>query len=213
LLRRIETLAGELGVTPYSVLLTTFGELLRGLSNVNEVVVGGTFANRLDEDTEAMVGHMANSTLFRLRGEPGRTIEEMIRAVARTLFAHADHQEVPYRLVAERLDLARRSGVDRFPQAVFVLNSDYDRLPPVAGLDVRVERLSVTGTTRTDLVFVAVAQRTGLRLWAEFSADHLDPGTVRGWLDRYLGLLCAAADNPGLLVRDWVAAPGSFVSP
>jgi len=209
---RVEALAGELRVTPYSILLTTFGELLRGLGDVDEVVVGGTFANRVDEDTETMVGHMANSTLFRLRGEPERTIEEMIRAVARMLFAHADHQDAPYRLVAERLDLARRSGVDRFPQAVFVLNSDYDRLPPVAGLDVRVERVSVAGNARTDLAFVAVAQRSGLRLWAEFSADHLDPGTVRGWLDRYLGLLCAAVGDPGLPVRDWVPAPGSFVS-
>lgn len=212
LLDRVHALAGELGVTPYSILLTTYGELLRGLTDRDEVVVGGTFANRVDEDTEMMIGHMANSTLFRLRGAPGHTIDEAIRGVARMLFMHADHQEVPYRLVAERLDLVRRSGVDRFPQSAFVLNSDHDRLPPFAGLDVRAERVSVPGNARADLVFVAVAQQSGLRLWAEFSADYLDPATVRGWIDCYLGLLCTAVDSPRLRVADWTPVPGPFVS-
>ncbi|OXM47956.1 condensation domain-containing protein [Amycolatopsis alba] len=188
-------------VTLYAVLLTAFGQLLRGLVNRNEVVVVGAFPNRTRQQFEDLAGPLTNSLALRLPGHPDHTIGETVLGVARHLWTLADHVTVPFSVVLNEADVLTRPGADQFPQVWFSLHPDPGRRLALPGLRATAEEIAIPGV-RSDLGVLAIPDVKGIRLWTE-AAHYIAPQTVSRWMTDYERLLRQLVDHPATQLREW----------
>ncbi|MDT8912282.1 condensation domain-containing protein [Amycolatopsis sp. PS_44_ISF1] len=201
LARRLAQWAEAHRVTLYAVLLTAFGQLLRGLVGRREVTVVGAFPNRTRQRFENLAGPLTNSLALRLPGDPGGTIREAVSGIAHRLWTVADHVGVPFSVVLDEARVRERPGAEHFPQVWFSLHPDPGRRLDLPGLRAVAEEIAIPGV-RSDLGVLAVPGVDGVRLWVE-SADYLDPPTVTRWMADYERLLRRLVDDPATPLRAW----------
>jgi iturin family lipopeptide synthetase A len=188
-------------VTLYAVLLTAFGQLLRGLVSQREVIVVGAFPNRTRRRFEDLVGPLTNSLALRLPGDPDNTVREAVLGVARRLWRVVDHVAVPFSVVLDEAGVRERPGAEHFPQVWFSLHPDPGRRLDMPGLQATAEEIAIPGV-RSDLGVLAMPGADGLRLWVE-SADYIAPQTVARWMTDYERLLRRLVDNPATPLCAW----------
>ena len=133
-------------------LLTAFQVLLYRYTGQEDVCVGAPIANRNRAELEALIGVFINTIVVRtdLAGEP--TFRELLHRVKEvTLEAYA-HQDVPFEVVVEQLQIERDMSHNPLFQVMFILQN-----APVHGTDlpgIRMESIDVhSGTSTFDITF------------------------------------------------------------
>jgi amino acid adenylation domain-containing protein len=121
LCRAIRTLAEAEGVTPYVILLAAFYVLLYRYAGHNDIVIGTPMSGRTRAGFSNVVGYFVNMVALRadLSGNP--TFKEFLRQVRRTVVQALEHQDYPFSLLVDRLQLERDPSRSPLFQAVFVL--------------------------------------------------------------------------------------------
>ncbi|MEU5364064.1 condensation domain-containing protein [Streptomyces sp. NPDC005925] len=183
-------LAGSVGTTVFTVLLSAYGTLLCRLTGQREVVVACNIAGRTRREFEPLVGLFTGNVALRLgsvdtadAGVPGA-----VRAAAQTFFAAADHQEYPLDLV-----LADRAGQDPpdappFPQAVVVMESQGPPVLDVPGLTARISDVSVEGAVG-DVCLILTPDADGIHMTLLYAVERIGPASAERWAGAYEALL------------------------
>ncbi|WP_371494280.1 amino acid adenylation domain-containing protein [Kitasatospora sp. NBC_00374] len=215
------------GHTPFSVLLTLFGELLRRHSGHRELVVGTAVGNR-PVGFESTVGMFVNTVPLRLRLDPAAPGTDSVDEVTDTLLRALPHQDVPVQELTRSLGL-HTSGADN--PLFSVMFSAHDAALPeidVPGLEVTLYEGFNTGTTRFDLDLVLLPddRRTvterhgagGMTLVWDYDADVFGEEVADLLAGRLLDLLRAYLDDPqatlaALAAPPAPAAPAATTSP
>jgi amino acid adenylation domain-containing protein len=119
--RGVKALAAEAQVTPYSVLLAAFQVLLGRTSGQDDFVVGSPFAGRSRPEFEGIVGDFINMLPLRadLSGDP--TFRAYLRRTSATVLDALQHQDYPFPLIVEGLDIQRDPARTPLVQATFTL--------------------------------------------------------------------------------------------
>ena len=101
-------LARARGATLYMTLLAAFQTLLyRYTGDVEEVSVGSTLAGRSRSEFADVVGYFVNPVVLRTSFSGDPTFEELLERVRRTVLAAFEHQDYPFALLVDRLQLQR----------------------------------------------------------------------------------------------------------
>jgi non-ribosomal peptide synthetase component F len=186
--------------TPFAVLLTCFGALLRAETGDDDVRLFTLHADRELPDLEPLVGLLLEPVLMRTRFDAGWSFLDALRAVRATVHEALAHQGVPALALVERVD----------ELAEYLLESQFvafECLPAAA--DPRLPDLTVRRTDQfspgyegasfvlpTDLLVVAREEGDVFRL-ALAHDPALFPGPrMRRLLDRYRNLVGAALADP-----------------
>ena len=113
LTRRLRELANAEGTTLYVTLLAVFYVLLHRYTNQEDILIGSFMAARSRPEFEGTVGFLANTVPLRadLAGDP--TFQTFLRGVRRTVAAALDHQDYPFPLLIDELQVLREP--DRSP--------------------------------------------------------------------------------------------------
>jgi hypothetical protein len=138
----------EAAVSLFAVLFAAFGATLTLWTGCRRPVIGSLVAGRTSAASGMVLGAHYNVLLLDtdFGGDPSLA-ECAVRAGA-TAVGVLDHQELPYRVLAERWQRERRWDAARMPQAMFLL----DRYP--------VENLRLDGCQTTGLYLDEGAGRT-----------------------------------------------------
>ncbi|HEX2223132.1 MAG TPA: amino acid adenylation domain-containing protein, partial [Thermoanaerobaculia bacterium] len=208
--------------TLYVTLLSGFEALLHRYSGQEQILLGTPTAGRTAPELAGVVGYFVSPVVVRtdLRGEPSFT--ELLARTRSTALAAFEHQDFPFALLAERLQVRRDPSRSPIFQAFFVL--EQAQLPGAPGLGALAlgqggVRLDFAGlaleslpleprNAQFDLLLLAAETRDGLVLALEHNPDLFDPATLDRMLSHLRELLAGAVARPELPVGDlpWLTA-------
>ncbi|WBC15022.1 amino acid adenylation domain-containing protein [Micromonospora sp. WMMA1998] len=189
--------------------LTAFAALLGAATGRDDLLVGVAFAGRTSVAAEQSVGCHVNTLPLRLRPAPDRTFADLLAEARRvTLFAAA-RQDVPFDLLVERLNPARRPHRNPLVQVAFgVQNAPPARHRSAVGGEFTGVELT-PDAARLDLTLWLDDRRDGLAALWTYRTDLFDHDGVATWHRRLTALLRAAAVDPGRSLADCVDTAGS----
>jgi amino acid adenylation domain-containing protein len=118
---RLQELARAADVTPYALLLTALQVVLQRYTGQDDIVVGAIASGRTNPDFERVVGYMVNPLPLRtnLAGDP--TFLDLLQRVQQAHVEALTHQDFPFPLMVERLQLPRDPSRSPLYQASLVM--------------------------------------------------------------------------------------------
>ncbi|MFH8623384.1 amino acid adenylation domain-containing protein [Streptomyces vietnamensis] len=196
LVEAVAALARGRGVTPYMVLLASYGALLQRCAGQSDIIVGTPIAGRGDVDTEQLIGLFVNTLPVRvdLTGDP--EFGELVRRVRKSALGAYAHQGLPFEKIVEDLRPDRGSHLTPLFRTMFVLQNATTSALDLPGLTAEAVETH-NGTSRFDLQLILGSRADGWVATLEYDSDLFDRTTAERMLDRYLVLLEGAVAAPG----------------
>ncbi|MFN3008795.1 condensation domain-containing protein, partial [Mycolicibacterium wolinskyi] len=193
LARRVVEVAREQGATTFMVVQAALAVLLGKLSASDDVAVGFPIAGRNDPALDELVGFFVNTLVLRadLSGDP--TFVELLGQVRARSLAAFDHQDVPFEVLVDRLNVGRSMSRHPLVQVLLAWQNFAGRGvdSDVTLGDVEVSPLHAdTQTARMDLTFSLNERWTddgtpaGISGAVEFRTDVFDPTTIEQLVTR-----------------------------
>jgi len=178
----LDTIAAELGATPYAVLATAFASWLAVACGRPEVVLATSSANRSRPEHEGVVGLVGDWVLVPVRTSEGGQAER-VRAFSAALFAALDHQDLPLDEVVATVAPDRLAEIadGPFPTVVFTVVTTSPPRLDIDGVESRVRGIVVPGLARTELYVRIAEEPDGVRIFWEYSTDLFTQETVAAW--------------------------------
>jgi amino acid adenylation domain-containing protein/non-ribosomal peptide synthase protein (TIGR01720 family) len=186
-------------VTPFMTLLAAFDILLYRYTNQTDILVGSPIANRNRSEIEGLIGFFVNTLVFRsdLSGNPS-FLDLLARVREVSLGAYA-HQDLPFELLVETLQLERNLSYSPLFQVMFILQN-----APVSDLelpDLSLSPFAAESLTSTfDLTLSMEQTDEGLVGSWEYSTDLFDTGTITRMTGHFQTLLEGIVAQPEMAI-------------
>ncbi|QLE40077.1 amino acid adenylation domain-containing protein [Nostoc sp. C052] len=195
LTQQLKKLSQESGTTLFMTLLAGFVVLLSRYSGQTDLVVGSPIANRNRTEIEGLIGFFVNSLALRFDLSQEPTFEALLAQVRQVTQNAYDHQDLPFEMLVEELQLERNLDRNPLVQVVFALqnapSSPWD-LP-----DLKVEEMpSGLDSVRLDLEVYLWDTPEGLGGFCSYNRDLFDGATIARMMQNFVTLLGAIVDNP-----------------
>ncbi len=214
--RRLKEVGASSGATLYMTLLAAFQVLLGRYTGQDDFLVGSPFAGRNRPGFEGVIGYFINLLPLRadLSGDP--TFRALLGRVGATVLDALSHQDYPFALLVERLNVERDLSRTPLVQVSFTLEKAHRAqelgawrffLPPsgarlaVGGLELEqyyVEQRS----SQFDLEMVVEEGDGTLEGMLRYNSDLFEPETVRRIVGHFLALLEGVADDADRRLSD-----------
>lgn len=201
LTHKVKALSRGGHATDFITMITVFSVLLHKLSGMEDFVVGTVIANRQRQELEPLVGFLVNPLALRVQVEPGDTFAGLLERMRRKALAAFEHQEVPFELVLEGLEVDRRADYQAVFQTLFAMQNAGSAELQFHGLRCERVRLDAAGAM-FDLSLEMREVGSVLRAVLEYSTDLWQPETAHLLANRYLHLLGLVACQPGVALAD-----------
>ncbi len=201
LLDDIQALSRKEGVTPFMTLLAAFQTLLYRYTGQTDLVIGTPIANRNHAEIESLIGFFVNTLALRadLSGNP--IFRSLLQRTRETTQAAYMHQDMPFEMLIEALNVPRNLSHSPLFQVMFVLQNLPIEAIALPGLTL--ERLEFeSGTTQFDLVLALTETEHGLVEDIEYSTDLFEPGTIQRLSQHFEVLLTALVADPEQRISD-----------
>ncbi|ACU38330.1 non-ribosomal peptide synthetase [Actinosynnema mirum] len=206
LARGLRDVARHHGVTPYLVLFAAFNALLARHTGSEDLVVGGTTANRDTPEVEGVIGLFVNTLALRtdLSGNPA--FGELTARVRDTVTGAYAHQELPFEQVVELLRVERSPSRTPLFQVLFDYQENSWSELELPGLEVRRAR-GEDSSAMFDLTLVVIAGPDGLHCDLQYATDLFDEGTALRLLARWEALLRSVVRTPDARLHELELLP------
>ncbi len=210
----VNALAHRQGATPFMALLAAFEAVLARYTGQDDLLIGSPTAGR-SAATAGMVGYFVNPVALRTDFGGGPSFTAALAEVRRVVLGAFEHQDLPFALLAERLqprrdpsrsplfdvvfafERARGAGADL---GGFALGMAGSRLA-LGGLELESLDLPPAGSPFA-LALVIAEIEGGLGASLRFNPDLFDAATVERLAGHYAALLAGALAAPGRLLSE-----------
>ncbi|WP_339493126.1 amino acid adenylation domain-containing protein, partial [Pseudomonas sp. EA_15y_Pfl2_R67] len=200
LVRHLEALAREVGVSSDSLALSAFSALLRRYAGHDELVIGTTAACR-EPALRDVVGPLDNLLVMRSLCDSDTTLQQLWEQTASNLTQGLRHRHMQF----DQLVLALNPAKDMSRTALFDVLFNFQRTTehntPVAGLAVNHLETNL-GYGKNDLHLLITA---GESRWAGhlvYNAQFFDPAFIQQLMRHYVRLLEAFVEDSQQRVDD-----------
>src|SRR6185436_16977893 len=177
--------------TLYIVLLAAFQALLHRLCGQDDVAVGSPVANRLDHDTEELIGCFVNTLVMRTGCGGDPPFRELLARAREAAVGAFNHQQVPFEQIVEAIQPERILSHTPLFQVLFGLQNTPLGAVGLSELILEPVQASVT-TAKFDLPLTLSETSDGLDAELEYDLDLFEPATAAR-LVGCLGVLLEAA--------------------
>lgn len=204
----LRALARAEKVTDYVALLAIWNLLLHRYTGESDIVVGTTSSTRSRPETERVIGYFLTMLPLRTRVTGDMTFREVLRATQQTMIGAMDHNDIPFGLLLDELDVPRDPARNPVYQNSFLF------------VNFREAPLDLDGVTVTPAVFdnrtakddcmVGVYDSPddydGFFGLIEYNTDLYDAETIDQLWHHFELLLDQATSAPSDLVGDYILA-------
>lgn len=203
----IKELARQAGVSLYTALLAIVNILLRKYSGQDDIVTGMPVLGRGHHDLDDQIGFYANTLPVRTKLHSHQSFMELLHQQREILLNALEHQELPFEILLEQLDLRR--DLSRSPLFdVMVLLEDTAGVAHITlepGL--YLEQLPIRQPlAKYDLTFSFRDNGHELQLEIEYNTDLYNQATIARMCRHYTHLSDLVVADPGIQLRD-IALP------
>lgn len=181
--------------TLFMSLLAAFNILLYRYTDQEDILIGSPIANRNRAELEGMLGLFVNTLVLRnnLSGNPSfRELLHRVREV--TIEAYA-HQDLPFEMLVEKLQLERDLSRNPLYEIMFVLQNTPTSVQEVSGLTLRTLEFD-NGTAQLDIFLSISESQEGLTGCLEYNTDIFDSPTITQFIKNFQTLLENIVVNP-----------------
>ncbi|MEW9701882.1 amino acid adenylation domain-containing protein, partial [Paenibacillus sp. SI8] len=208
LMTRLNRLAAETGTTTYMLLLAAYNVLLAKYANQEDIVVGTPVAGRTHPDIEHTIGMFVGTLALRNRPIQDLSFRHFLEGVKQNALQAFEHQEYPFELLVEKLDVARDMSRNPLFDTMFslqmkdltVLEFD-DALTFVPfTLDNRIAKF--------DLSLEAVEKELEFVFQLEYCTKLFARSTVERLAGHYIEILKGVVDCPDIALADIAIVSG-----
>ncbi|MCE6981589.1 amino acid adenylation domain-containing protein, partial [Pseudomonas frederiksbergensis] len=200
LVRRLETLAREVGVSSDSLALSAFTALLRRYAGHDELIVGTTAACR-EPALRDVVGPLDNLLVMRGACDSDTTLQQLWEQTASQLTQALRHRHMQFDQLVLALNPAKDMSRTALFDVLFNFQHSTDTHTLVAGLAVNTLETNL-GYGKNDLHLLITA---GEQHWAghlAYNAEFFDREFIQQMMGHYVRVLEAVVDNPQQRVDD-----------
>ncbi|GDZ93325.1 McnC protein [Planktothrix agardhii CCAP 1459/11A] len=195
LTQQLKKLSQKSGSTLFMTLLAGFAVLLSRYSGQTDLVIGSPIANRNRTEIEKLIGFFVNSLVLRFDLSQEPTFEDFLAQVRQTTQNAYDHQDLPFEMLVEELQIERHLDRNPLIQIVFALQNAPRSPWDLPG--VKVEDLaSGLDSVRVDLELYLWDVPEGLGGFCSYNRDLFDPATIARMMTHFKALLAAIGSNP-----------------
>ncbi len=191
----LRRLGREHGVTLFMTLLATFGILLHRYTGLDDIAVGTPIANRMDVETEGMIGLFANTLVLRTDLSDDPTVRTLLRRVRDVALGAYGAQDFPFERLVEMVQPVRDMSHSPLFQVMFILQNVPFEEVELAGLTLSYVEIRI-GSAKTDLTLEVWERPEGLKVYLEYNTDLFEAATIRRLGEHFERLLAAVAADP-----------------
>lgn len=186
---RLRKLAAQEKTTLFAAFLAGFAALLSRLSRQSAFAIGLPVSGRTRPELERVTGLFINSIPFRVDLDPGITFKELVRRVGTDLANDLVHQDLPFELIVDKLNVKRRADRNPLFQLMIQLQVAESRQSAPGGDDqpfLESDKLS----SQLDCSLILYETNTGtVEGNAIYSAELFDAETIDQIVGGFLRIL------------------------
>ena len=195
LTQQLKKLSQKSGSTLFMTLLAGFAVLLSRYSGQTDLVIGSPIANRNRTEIEKLIGFFVNSLVLRFDLSQEPTFKDFLAQVRQTTQNAYDHQDLPFEMLVEELQIERHLDRNPLIQIVFALQNAPSS--PWDFPDIKIEDMqSGLDSVRVDLELYLWDVPEGLGGFCSYNKDLFDPATIARMMTHFKALLAAIGSNP-----------------
>lgn len=187
-------------VTLFMTLLAAFQILLSRYTGQTDIVVGTDIANRTQIETEQMIGFFINLLALRTRLHGMPTFHSLLHQVRDMVLDAYTHQDLPFDMLVDSLQLVRQRNQTPLVQVLFVLQNTPHSSAELPGLQLAPFGGSVT-TAKFDIALFMWEGSNGLGGMVNYSTDLFEESTISTLVERFTVLLQEIVAQPDALIE------------
>jgi amino acid adenylation domain-containing protein len=204
LVARLRDLGRGQGGTLFMTLLTGLKAMLLGRSGRSDICVATAMANRTRQNAERVIGPLENTTLIRTRLDLDLSFGEAFGRVRDALLDAYARQELPFDVLAARLEREGQVDPASLLQVFFALQNPLRQPLALHGVAVRSfgnihrEGQPALPIDCSWLTFMLKETASGITGSCRYKHELFGPQALPNWVTNYQALLTKAAANPKL---------------
>ena len=191
----LRQLSNKSGTTLFMTLLAGFVVLMSRYSGQKDLVVGSPIANRIRKEIEGLIGFFVNTLALRFDLSPEMTLQVLLEQVRQVTQNAYEHQDLPFEMLVEQLQLERNLDRNPLMQVVFALQNAPTNPWDLPGLSVEKMPWGLDAV-RFDLEVHLWEVPEGLEGFCYYSTDLFDAATIARMMQHFQNLLTAIIANP-----------------
>lgn len=176
------------------------------LTDQPDIIIGTSTSGRLHHELEDQLGFYLNTLALRTTFNGGDTFHSLFAGVKNTILEAYDHQEYPFDLLVEDLNL--RKDLSRSPlfdvlvllQNIELGKSD-DGKNALGGIQINQVTTTTTASSN-DLLFDFAEAGNQLRVKVVFNTDLYDRSYVQHLIDLFPHVLNQVVSDPQIIIDD-----------
>ncbi|MGE8360383.1 non-ribosomal peptide synthase/polyketide synthase [Pseudomonas sp.] len=194
---RVRALAARQQQSAFSLVFAAFAAFLQRLSGQDELILGTPVSNRLQAETESLLGILLNNVPVRVSFPAGQTFAELARQVSDSLLDAQRHQDLPFERLIDHLALPRSLSHAPLFQVMVAQQLAVERRIRFPGLDFEVLDTALSHS-EYDLDFHIVTPAEGpIEFNLMHALDLFGAATAERWLQGFVHLFERLLDQPG----------------
>ncbi|MBW4611020.1 MAG: amino acid adenylation domain-containing protein [Hassallia sp. WJT32-NPBG1] len=181
--------------TLFMTLLSAFKVLLYRYSGQENILVGTPIANRMQAETEGLIGCFVNTLALRTDLEGNPSFRELLRRVRVVALGAYAHQNLPFEKLVEVVQSKRDFSRHPLFQVMFALQNTPMPALELPGLALRLLDVD-SSTAKFDLTLELSQTAEGLLGWFEYNTDLFDAATMARMAGHFQILLEEIVKDP-----------------
>ena len=179
-------------------LVAAFKTLLYSYAGQEDIRVGTLVANRQRQDTEGLIGLLANLVILRtnLGGNP--SLRQVLRRVRITTLDAYAHQDIPFEYLARALVRARQFDRQSLFQVMFAMQNARQHALELPALTIQVLGTQPLGVSACDLAMSVCENPEGVEGLCIYQTALFDAITIARMLENYRQILEHLVAQPEL---------------
>lgn len=207
---KLKALGNTTGATLYMNCLAAYYLLLWRYTGQDDLIVGSPTAGRISAVYSDVIGYFINPVALRLKIDNNPSFTELLSKVKAITLKAFEHQEYPFDLIVEKLQIQRDLSRSPIFQALFSYQKAHDTdLSTLASFALNETKAAIdidglsmeliplkNQIAQFDLSLTAAELEDGLGLSIQYNRDLFKEETITGMLNHLLILLDGIIENP-----------------
>ncbi|NRB37084.1 MAG: amino acid adenylation domain-containing protein [Pseudomonadales bacterium] len=207
--QQLRQLSQQQGCSLYMTLLASFKILLAKYCNQTDIAIGSPIANRPVAELEDMIGLFLNTLVLRSQVDDQQNFNSFLHDVKNTTLDAYQHQDLPFELLVDELNVSRDTSQTPLFQAMFILQSSsqagFSELSNSEVNGIKLTALNENSTEQTakfDITLNIIDTEAQLSAAIEYRSSLFSQSSMARMAEHLIGLLETIVDQPQQKIAD-----------
>jgi len=201
LTEKLNTLAKELNITPYMLLLSCYYILLYKYTSNEDIIVGTPIVGRESSQTNDIIGMFVNSLPLRKKLNSNESFLEFSKSVKEMCLNAFEHQTYPFDELVNKLNIKRDSSRNPLFDTMFIYQNEGNTKVNLGNIK-STYYIPDNNISKFDLSLEVVPENNKLNLRFEYATKLFNKEFIEYLSTHYINILNAVLENTDIKIAD-----------